>query len=290
MPASTARPTIDRPTKGAKTSGKSVTTSISNMRQECSGTEMNLLARSRRSIAAISPARRASSTCCSIGDRPAGRNARFFSINEAWLASGWICGNARRPTSKRPWTRRVVTHRRSPTSEICCSKAADYKRRSITTSGLFPATASTQLPFSIWEWLISGRVGSPKECERYVRRSGWSSVGGLAVDVITGRLGRGDLFEILEKLRERNLFERGPFVNRCGVLALVAKITPRFDAFAAADKSDGEAPAGNLVVDPHRLGIENLDRMRRVVCIEDQDFQVLEVCYFDEADHEHVLG
>src|SRR5579864_836749 len=31
MPASTARPTIDKPTKGAKTSGKSVSTSIVNM-------------------------------------------------------------------------------------------------------------------------------------------------------------------------------------------------------------------------------------------------------------------
>ena len=71
----------------------------------------------------------------------------------------------------------------------------------------------------------------------------------------------------------------------------VADITARFDPFfIVAHERHRESASGHLVVDAHRLRVENFDRVRLAACVEDEDFQMFVVGDFDRSDDEDVLG
>ena len=103
------------------------------------------------------------------------------------------------------------------------------------------------------------------------------------------RVDRTDIFQIFEQLRQRDLLEFAAHLHRVAVFALVAQIAARLDAGALAQKGNGEAFAERVVVDAHRRGVENFDRVRVVVRVEDRDREVIAVCDFDRTHDERIL-
>jgi hypothetical protein len=100
----------------------------------------------------------------------------------------------------------------------------------------------------------------------------------------------GELFQIFEELRQRDFLERRLLAQLFLVFSFVANVAPRLDAAVAfADERHGKPASGHLVVNAHRLRIENFDRVRLVMRVENQDLEVLEVRDLYQADDENVL-
>src|SRR5581483_125083 len=100
-----------------------------------------------------------------------------------------------------------------------------------------------------------------------------------------------DVVEVFEQLRERDLLQLAALLDAVALFAFVAQVAARLDAARAfAQERDREAPSQRVVVDAHRRGIENLDRVRRIVRIEDRDGEIVAVDDLDLADDERVLA
>jgi hypothetical protein len=99
-----------------------------------------------------------------------------------------------------------------------------------------------------------------------------------------------DLFEILEELGEGDLLQFAVLLAAFPFVSLVAKVTTGFDVTGrVAEKGDGEAFAHRFVVNPHRGRIEDFDRVRGILRVENGDRQIVAIDDLDRADHERIL-
>jgi hypothetical protein len=77
---------------------------------------------------------------------------------------------------------------------------------------------------------------------------------------------------------ERDLLERAALLDPVAFVAFVAQVATRLDAARTfAQERNGEPFAERIVVDPHRGRVEDLDRVRRIVSVEDCDGEVVAV-------------
>ena len=121
------------------------------------------------------------------------------------------------------------------------------RRSRSTKRAIASGPRSTRSPISTWASPTSALGGiaeavrALREAQRLEQRRA------ERFDFLEAGSARGDLLEVFEELRQRDLFERGSFVDRTAVLALVADIAARLDAVGvAADEGNREAAAGQF--------------------------------------------
>jgi hypothetical protein len=99
-----------------------------------------------------------------------------------------------------------------------------------------------------------------------------------------------DLFEILEELGQRDLFEFATFDDAVALVAFVAQVTSRFHvARRFAQKRNCKALAHRFVIDAQRRWIQDFDAVGGIVRIEDRNREIIAIHDLDRTDDERIF-